>query len=51
MQECFEDLKYEPGQFPVSEWASKAVVSIPIFGEMRGDEQQEVIDTIREFYS
>ena len=50
-QECFGDLGYQTGQFPASEWASASVVSIPIFGEMTDNERQEVIDTIRDFYS
>jgi len=49
-QECFNNLNYKSGQFPVSEWAAGAVVSLPIFGEMTDSEQREVIDTVQEFY-
>jgi len=51
LQECFGGLNYKHGDFPDSEKAAEAVVSIPIFGEMTDREQQEVIDTIRRFYS
>lgn len=51
MQECFDNLNYKTGQFPISEWAAGTVVSLPIFGEMTETEQGEVIATVRKFYS
>jgi dTDP-4-amino-4,6-dideoxygalactose transaminase len=51
MQECFGDLNYSAGDLPHSEKAAKAVISIPIFGEMTGEEQDEVIDAIKGFFA
>jgi len=51
LQECFADLGYQKGDFPNSEKAAASVLSIPIFGEMTGDEQAEVIQAIQTFFS
>ena len=51
LQKCFECLGYEEGDFPVSEAASKEVISIPVFGELTEEELIEVVDTITSFYS
>ncbi len=50
MQKCFQCLGYEEGDFPVSEQASREVLSIPVFGELTEDELNQVVTTIREFY-
>jgi dTDP-4-amino-4,6-dideoxygalactose transaminase len=49
LQECFNYLGYDKGDFPVSEKASEEVLSIPVFGELREDELKEVADIIGEF--
>jgi dTDP-4-amino-4,6-dideoxygalactose transaminase len=36
---------------PESERAAKEVLALPIFPELREDEQQRVVATIAEFYS
>lgn len=46
-QECFADLGYKAENFPVSNRLAREVFSIPIFPELTGDEQQEVIDAIK----
>lgn len=51
LQKCFTDLGYRKGDFPHSEWAAQAVLSIPVFGEMTAAEQSEVIEAIKEFYA
>jgi len=51
MQKCFGDLKYSAGDLPRSEKAANSVVSIPIFGEMTDQEQDEVIKAVVEFFS
>ncbi|MCD4848840.1 MAG: DegT/DnrJ/EryC1/StrS family aminotransferase [Candidatus Aegiribacteria sp.] len=51
LQECFECLGYKEGDFPVSENASKEVISLPVFGELTETELNEVVDSIKEFYA
>jgi dTDP-4-amino-4,6-dideoxygalactose transaminase len=51
LQECFGGLGYSEGDMPVAETASREVISIPVFGELTRDELEEVVDTIREYYS
>lgn len=51
LQKCFSGLGYKKDDFPNSEWAAQAVLSIPVFGEMTGAEQGEVIRAIKEFYT
>lgn len=50
LQECFADLSYKEGDFPVSEKATKEVLALPIYPEMRESQQEYVIDSIKEFY-
>lgn len=50
LQECFENLGYRRGDFPVAEKASEEVVSVPVFGELTEDELEEVCAAIKEFY-
>jgi dTDP-4-amino-4,6-dideoxygalactose transaminase len=45
--ECYRDLPYRAGDFPLSEQAAKQVVSIPVFPELTEEEQEEVIDTVK----
>ncbi len=50
MQECFEYLDYREGQFPESEKAAKETIALPIYPELRADQQEYVVEKIREFY-
>ena len=50
-QECFADLGYAPKDLPVTNKASETVLSIPIYPEMTEDEQQIVINTVKEAVS
>jgi dTDP-4-amino-4,6-dideoxygalactose transaminase len=50
LQECFSSLGYSEGDFPIAEFASTEVISLPVFGELREEELEEVVSTIREFY-
>jgi len=50
LQECFGSLGYSEGDFQIAELASTEVISLPVFGELREEELEEVVSTIREFY-
>jgi dTDP-4-amino-4,6-dideoxygalactose transaminase len=51
MQEALKSLGYAEGAFPEAERAAREVLAIPIFPELREDEQQIVVDAIAEFLS
>jgi dTDP-4-amino-4,6-dideoxygalactose transaminase len=48
VQECFVDLGYKPGDFPVSEQACKEVIALPIYAELPGDQLRFVCDTLNQ---
>ena len=49
-QPCFADLGYKDGSLPVSEQASREVLSLPIYPELTRSQLDRVIDAIRGFY-
>jgi len=51
LQECFKDLGYQEGNFPVAEQASKEVLALPIYPELRQEQQERVAGAMRAFYS
>ncbi len=50
LQNCFRDLGYQKGSFPVSEQAAEEVMSIPIYAELTDVQQSYVVEMIAEFY-
>jgi len=50
VQECFKDLGYRKGDFPVSEGAAASVLSIPIYPELNKEQKDYIVAKIVEFY-
>ena len=48
-QQALKSLGYVEGDFPEAERAAREVLALPIFPELRADEQQTVVDAIDEF--
>lgn len=51
LQECFEYLKYQKGDFPEAEKAATSVISLPIFSELTSDELDYVCQHVNQFFS
>jgi dTDP-4-amino-4,6-dideoxygalactose transaminase len=51
MQEALKCLGYAEGSFPEAERAAREVLALPIFPELREDEQQTVVNAVAEFLS
>jgi len=49
LQKVFSDLGYKEGDFPNSERASKTVLSLPMFPELKDDQVDYVVDAISAF--
>ncbi|MBE5991545.1 MAG: DegT/DnrJ/EryC1/StrS family aminotransferase [Paenibacillaceae bacterium] len=49
MQECYKDLGYKQGDFPIAEEISATELSLPMFYGMTDEEVQYVIEKINEF--
>ena len=50
LQQCFAHLGYSEGRFPESELASTEVLSLPVYPEMSSEQQDYVIEMVREFF-
>ena len=51
LQSCFAYLGYREGDMPEAERAAGEVLALPLFPELREDEQEYVVGRIAEFYS
>jgi dTDP-4-amino-4,6-dideoxygalactose transaminase len=51
LQAALVSLGYQTGDFPVTEQAAAEVLALPMYPELREDEQQTVVDAIADFYS
>lgn len=50
LQPCFSFLGYSKGDMPVSETLTEEVLALPIFPELRPEEQERVVKAMAEFY-
>jgi dTDP-4-amino-4,6-dideoxygalactose transaminase len=50
-QKALAFLGYRAGDFPEAERAAAEVLALPIYPELRDDEQQTVVDAVRAFYA
>jgi len=50
LQAALKGLGYKPGDFPHAERAAAEVLALPIYPELREDEQQTVVAAVRRFY-
>jgi dTDP-4-amino-4,6-dideoxygalactose transaminase len=51
MQDALQSLGYKEGDFPEAERAAREVLALPMFAELRGDEQETVVGAVAEFLS
>jgi dTDP-4-amino-4,6-dideoxygalactose transaminase len=51
LQGSLATLGYKQGDFPVTEQAAAEVLALPMYPELREDEQQTVVDAIAAFYA
>lgn len=49
LQECFADLNYKKGDFPLSEEAADTSMALPIYPELTKDQLSFVVEKIKEF--
>jgi dTDP-4-amino-4,6-dideoxygalactose transaminase len=50
LQECFQNLSYQAGDFPFSEAAAHETLALPIYPELTEAMQQTVVRTIENFF-
>ncbi len=50
MQNCYRDLGYQKGAFPVSERAAEEVLSLPVYAELTEDQLGYIVQCIKKFF-
>ena len=51
LQKAYENLGYKKGDFPVSEKVATQILSLPMYPELTGQQQEQVVKVIMEFIS
>ena len=51
LQKAYQSLGYKQGDFPVSESVSSQILSLPMYPQLRLDQQQEVVSEVAAFVS
>ena len=49
LQKAYKELKYTPGDFPVSEKVTSEILSLPMYPQLQADQQQKVAEAVIEF--
>ena len=49
LQEAYRHLEYRQGDFPVSERVAREIVSLPMFPQLRAEQQKRVVDAVAQF--
>jgi dTDP-4-amino-4,6-dideoxygalactose transaminase len=49
LQKAYSSLGYVPGDFPNTERAADAIVSLPMFPHLTSDQQERVVAEVRRF--
>jgi dTDP-4-amino-4,6-dideoxygalactose transaminase len=50
LQPCFAHLNYGRGSLPITEAAMDSVLSLPIYPELKREQQDAVIEAVQSFY-
>ncbi|HVN23764.1 MAG TPA: DegT/DnrJ/EryC1/StrS family aminotransferase [Syntrophorhabdales bacterium] len=51
LQPCFANLGYKKGDFPIAEEASLTSLALPVFPELKTEQKEYVVASIREFFA
>jgi dTDP-4-amino-4,6-dideoxygalactose transaminase len=50
LQECFKDWNHQSGDYPQSERAALETLALPIYPELTEEQQQQVVEAIKDFF-
>jgi len=50
LQKCFAGLGYSQGDFPHAESAASQVLALPLYPELKAEQQETVVAAIEKFY-